>query len=272
MAALETALGAAGARLEENSWAEAAAAILTTDRFPKTAVRRLRLGADDVVLQGMTKGNTMMAPNMATTLSFLFTDAALPGAVLGPLLRGAVERTYNRITVDNTQSTNDTMLLFATGAASGRPEVDDAAAPELRAFAAALEDLLAELAGLIIEDAAAEDGIIVEITVSGAESEAAAARMARRVADSYLVRRDVAGGREMMPGRIIAAVGMAEERVAQARLGLSIGGEVVGREGGIVGSAIIDPGPLIQDRRLRIAVDVGVGGAAATVYTVVAEA
>jgi len=263
--AYDTALARAAAELAENRWDQVAQAIMTTDRFPKAATRQLRIGETAVRLQGVTKGNTMIAPHMATTLSFLFTDARLPAAVLQPLLAAATAATFDRISVDNTQSTNDTILLFATGTT---PIPAAAAAdPALPDFREALRGLLVELSGLIIEDGRGQ-GVIMRITVAGAASEAAAARMARAIADSYLVRRDISGRRDLMLGRIIAALDMAEEQVDQERMTLALGGEALALQGSVIGAATLDPSPYIRDDRIEIEIDVAVGDGRATVLSV----
>ncbi len=265
MAAYENALAAAGAALSEDNWKEVAGAVMTTDRFAKSSRRRINLGAGATVLQGITKGNTMIAPDMATTLSFLFSDVAAEAETLTSLLRQAVARTYNRITVDNTQSTNDTILLFATG--KGPCLANGGQTSDFEIYGTEMQELLRDLAGMIIEDAG-RDGVIFQISVTGAESEDAAVRMARAVADSYLVRRDVVRGHDLMPGRIVAAVGMAEEQVALSRLTLTLGGEILTGSGNLAGAPIVDARPHIRDGRLDLEIDVGIGDGKATVYTV----
>lgn len=267
MTAYEAALARAGAALAEHGWDGVAEAIMTTDRFPKAGRRDFPIGEAGLALQGATKGNTMIAPHLATTLSFLFTDAGLPSDAMQPLLARAAERSYNRISVDNTQSTNDTLLLFATGAGARHAAPAGPDDPALAGFAEALDGLLAELAGRIVADAASE-AVALRIAVRGAASERAAARMARAVADSYLVRRDVASRRELMPGRILAAIGMAEEAVELARLTVALGGEIVVAGGGVRGPATIDPSSFIRDGRIEIAIDAGVGDGRATVHAV----
>jgi glutamate N-acetyltransferase/amino-acid N-acetyltransferase len=262
MAKYETALRDAHARLETNDWSEAARAIMTTDRFPKSVIRRFDGDGGGVTLEGISKGSTMIAPHMATTLSFLFSDASLPDGDGQELLQRATERTYNRISVDNTQSTNDTILLFYRAG-------DDAPTVAPDRFERELQGLLHELSQMILEDGRG-DGVLIAVNVDGAEDEQAAARIARTVADSYLVRRDVERRRELMPGRIIAAIGMAEEKLSLEQLTLSLGDQVVGQAGAVVGPAIIDPGPLIRENRFNITVDAGVGDGSASVYTVVA--
>lgn len=265
--AYDAALDRAGAALDENRWNDVARSIMTTDRRPKAALRQATIGDDTVRLQGVTKGNTMIAPHMATTLSFLFTDACLPATALQPLLAHATAESFERISVDNTQSTNDTILLFATGGAPRPARSLAADDPMLADFRAAVHEMLSELAGLIIEDAG-HGGVIMRISVRGAASESAAAHMARAIADSYLVRRDVARGHELMPGRIVAALGMAEEAVDPAGLTLALGGQVLTRNGGLAGSAVIDARPYIRNGRLDIEIDAAVGDASAVILSV----
>ena len=161
MAKMQAELDAAHDALIRNDWDTAARAIMTTDRFPKALALAPEIGGTAVTLQGISKGNMMIAPSMATTLSFLFTDARLPGKAMHPALAAAAAGTYNMISVDTTQSTNDTMLLFATGAGPKHAGVDggggDGAA--LRDFRAKLETLLGHLSQQILEDGR-RDGIL----------------------------------------------------------------------------------------------------------------
>ena len=266
-AKLQAAVADAHGSLSGDDWQAAAAAIMTTDTFPKAASASPSIGDTTVTLQGVTKGSTMIAPSMATTLSFVFTDARLPAAVLQSALSEAADATYNAMSVDNTQSTNDMILIFATAAGPEHAPIVDPLAPELIDFRAALRALLAALAQEILQDAG-QDGTVIRVTVSGAESEASARRIGRAVVDSYLIRRMVARGGDFAMGRVIAAVGMAGEPVNQAGLLLTLGSETRTRNGAFIAEAIVDVDEIRKNGLLEFGVDVGVGGSAAISYAV----
>ncbi len=271
MAKMQAGLDAAHDALVRNDWDTAARAIMTTDRFPKALALAPEIGGTAVTLQGISKGNMMIAPSMATTLSFLFTDARLPGKAMHPALAAAAAGTYNMISVDTTQSTNDTMLLFATGAGPKHAGVDgggDGAA--LRDFRAKLETLLGHLSQQILEDGR-RDGILVRIHVRGAATPDAARHIACQVRDSRMVQKMAAAGEKLVLGRIIASVGMSTETVDQDRLTLAIGGRTVSRDGGFTDGFEVPKSGYMSADRLDIEIDVGVGDGEATAYTVVGE-
>ncbi|MEM7696398.1 MAG: bifunctional glutamate N-acetyltransferase/amino-acid acetyltransferase ArgJ [Pseudomonadota bacterium] len=197
-----------GATLSPDGWADAAHAIMTTDTFPKALTRRV--GA--VQLNGIAKGAGMIAPDMATMLSFVATDARIPAERLQAMLARAVDKTFNKITVDSDTSTSDTVLAFATGAAGPTDEA---------AFEAALTDLLRDLSHLVVKDG---EGCtkFVAVTVRGATSDASAATIARAVADSPLVKTAIAG-EDANWGRIVMAVGKAGEPADRDRLEIRFG-------------------------------------------------
>ena len=188
---LTAALPGLHARLLDSAWPEAAAAIMTTDTFPKGASARAEIDGVPVVVNGIAKGSGMIAPNMATMLAYVFTDANLPAAVLGPLLRRGVNRSFNAITVDGDTSTNDTCLLFATGAARHR-RIARTGDPRLHAFRTALEAVLTDLAQQIVRDGEGAHKL-VSIAVRGAASEAAARKLGLAIANSPLVKTAIAG-------------------------------------------------------------------------------
>lgn len=251
--------------LRADAWPEAAAAIMTTDTFPKGATARAMIDGVPVHINGIAKGSGMIAPDMATMLGFLFTDAALPAEVLGALLRPAADRSFNSITVDSDTSTSDTLLLAATGRAKHAP-VTAADDPRLEDFRRALEAVTLDLALQIVRDGEGAEKLIT-IHVSGAETQAAARRIGLSIANSPLVKTAIAG-EDANWGRIVAAVGKAGERADRDRLEVVIGGVVVARDGARVPD--FDETPVaahIKTRDIRIAVDVGVGAASATVWT-----
>jgi len=261
------AIRAAHAGLSPDNWESAAAAIMTTDRYPKPGRVDAEIGGVPVTLQGMTKGSTMIAPSMATTLSFLFTDARIPADILQAALREATADTYNMISVDNTQSTNDTILLFATGAGAEHPAVRDIADPAFQDFRAKLRDLLAGLALMIVEDGR-KDGTLIRIRISGAETVEAARRIAATVRESRMIHRMVLQDDQLALGRFVAAVGMAAETVDQDKLDLRIGGVQTMRDGEFTDGSMVAKADVLHDDKLDVIVDVGVGEGSATAYTV----
>lgn len=249
--------------LNETMWMDAARAIMTTDTYPKLATRQATLGGRTVTINGIAKGSGMIAPDMATMLAFMFTDAAIAPDVLQALLEQANAVTFNCITVDGDTSTSDTALLFATGRA-GNDEIKNAA--DAAGFAEALHDVMHELALHIVKDGEGAERLVT-VTVTGAESAAAARRIGMHIANSPLVKTALAAG-DANWGRIVMAVGKAGEKADRDRLTITIGGVVVARNGEA------DPdykeaqiAPHMQGRDIRIVVDVGVGPAQARVWT-----
>jgi len=254
------------AGLDADRWAEAAEAIMTTDTFPKLATRTARIGKAEVHINGIAKGSGMIAPDMATMLAFVATDAKLPASVLRPLLRRAAERSFNCITVDGDTSTSDTLLLVATGAAEEHPRIASAGDRRLADFSAKLEALLVDLACQVARDGEGASKFIT-IEVSGAASDEAARRIGLAIANSPLVKTAIAGA-DANWGRIVMAVGKAGERAERDRLKISIGGVKVAARGSRVPD--YDEAPVaahMKGRDIAIAVDVGVGRGSARVWT-----
>lgn len=250
-----------------DAWSMAARAIMTTDTFPKAATARVRLGGRSVTINGIAKGSGMIAPDMATMLSFIFTDAAIPARVLQKLLSSAVARSFNCVTVDGDTSTSDTVLMFATGAAGGAlPGLRSASDLRLKAFAKALDRLCLDLAQQVARDGEGAEKLI-EITITGAESDTAAHRIAMSVANSPLVKTAIAG-EDANWGRVVMAIGKAGEKALRDKLRIRIGGITVAKNG------MRDPAyreadimPHMKGRAIEIAADVGVGKGRATVWT-----
>jgi glutamate N-acetyltransferase / amino-acid N-acetyltransferase len=262
---LLAALPQAAARLGTDDWECAARAIATTDTFPKGAGALCEIAGRTVALAGIAKGSGMIAPDMATMLAFLFTDAAVAAPCAQALLDDAVGRSFNCISVDGDTSTNDTVLLFATGAA-GHPVIDDPGDAALSPFRDALDDVCRSLARQVVEDG---EGIskFVTIRVTGADSQDAARTIALAVANSPLVKTAIAGA-DANWGRIVMAVGKAGERIDRNRLAIRIGGVLITADGGPL--AGYDEAPVaahMQGRRIDIDIDVGVGKGEATVWT-----
>ena len=259
------ALPALRARVAETSWRAAARAIMTTDTFPKAATRTAAIDGAPVVVNGIAKGSGMIAPDMATMLAFLFTDAALPPAVLQPLIAAATRESFNAITVDGDTSTSDTVLAFATGAARHR-EIESARDPALADFRRAFRAVAVDLAHQIVRDGEGA-GKFVTIRVTGAASARAARRIGLSVANSPLVKTAIAGA-DANWGRIVMAVGKAGERADRDRLAISIGGVPVAEDGQV--RPDYDEAPVaahVAGEEVEIGIDVGVGRGRATVWT-----
>ncbi len=248
-------------KLSDTSWEAAAKAIMTTDTYPKMATRSLTLGGKTVTINGIAKGSGMIAPDMATMLGFVFTDAAIGASALQSMLAQANETTFNSITVDGDTSTSDTLILFATGQA-GNPTL---AAPDA-AFKKALHEVLHELALHMVKDGEGAEKLVT-INISGADSTKAAHRIGMSIANSPLVKTALAAG-DANWGRIVMAVGKAGEKADRDKLTIKIGGVVVAKNGEAdpdYKEAQIDAH--MKARDIKIDVDVGVGNAFATVYT-----
>jgi glutamate N-acetyltransferase / amino-acid N-acetyltransferase len=263
---LTAALPGLHAELREDGWEDAARGIMTTDTFPKTATRTARIGGEEVRISGIAKGSGMIAPDMATMLSFVFTDAKLPAAVLDTLLRKGVEGSFNRTTVDSDTSTSDTVLLFATGQAKHRRISADTPGRVLADFRAKLDDLLLDLALQVVRDGEGAQKL-VRIDVTGAVSAKSAKRVAMAVANSPLVKTAIAG-EDANWGRIVMAVGKAGEPADRDRLSVGVGGTWMARDGGVVPG--YDETPVVahmKGREVEIAIDLGLGRGKATVWT-----
>jgi glutamate N-acetyltransferase / amino-acid N-acetyltransferase len=251
--------------LKANAWDAAAAAIMTTDTFAKLVTRTAEIDGIPVTINGIAKGSGMIQPDMATMLAFVATDAHLSAAVLQALLARGADRSFNAITVDSDTSTSDTLILCATGQAKHRI-VKTAGDRRLADFRAKLEELLIELACLVVRDGEGAQKFIT-IDVTGAASDKAARRIALAVANSPLVKTAIAGG-DANWGRIVMAVGKAGEKANRDRLKIAIGGTVVALKG--QRRPDYDETPVaahIRGREIHIAVDVGVGTGQARVWT-----
>jgi glutamate N-acetyltransferase/amino-acid N-acetyltransferase len=262
---ITAALQGLAADLEADAWASAAAAIMTTDTFPKLVTRTAVIDGVPVAINGIAKGSGMIAPDMATMLAFLATDAKLPVPVLQVLLARATDRSFNCITVDSDTSTSDTLLLCATGKAAHR-SVKSAGDRRLADFRTKLDDLLVELACLVVRDGEGAQKLIT-IDVTGAASDKAARRIALAIGNSPLVKTAIAGG-DANWGRVVMAVGKAGEKADRDRLRIGIGGVTIAEKGQRRES--YDEMPVaqhIKGRDIAIAVDVGVGKGKARVWT-----
>lgn len=259
------ALPAAAAALGSASWEQAARAIATTDTFPKGAGSTCDIDGVPVAIAGIAKGAGMIAPDMATMLVYLFTDANISPEALQALLAAEADRTFNCITVDSDTSTNDTVLAFATGGAGNAP-LADAADSRLAAFGSALHEVMLDLAQQVVKDG---EGIskFVTIEVAGAADDGAARSIGLAIGNSPLVKTAIAG-EDANWGRIVMAVGKCGERIDRDRLTIAIGGVMVARDGAPVPG--YDETPVVEHmkgREVVIAVDVGVADGRATVWT-----
>lgn len=247
------------------SWEAAAATIMTTDTFAKGAVTQAVVGGRTVNLVGIIKGSGMIAPDMATMLGFIFTDAAVDPAFLQLALAQANVRSFSCITVDGDTSTSDTVLAFATGQAGNAPltSADDEGAD---AFAAALADLCRQLALLVVRDGEGAQKLI-EITVEGADTDRSAHRIALSIANSPLVKTAIAG-EDANWGRVVMAVGKAGEPAERDKLAIRFGTTQVARDGLAVEG--YDEAPVaahLKGQEIEIGVDLGLGEGRATVWT-----
>jgi glutamate N-acetyltransferase / amino-acid N-acetyltransferase len=224
-------LGTLAEQAAPGEWMAAAKAIMTTDTFLKVATATVKLGKAKVTINGMAKGAGMIAPDMATMLAFVFTDAPVAAGALQSLLKTGVEDTFNAVTIDGDTSTSDTLLAFATGtaAAHGAPRIGRASDPRLKAFAKAFRAVLADLAEQVARDGEGARKL-VEIIVEGAVSKASARKVAMSVANSPLVKTAIAG-EDANWGRVVMAVGKAGEPANRDKLSISFNGIRVASRG-----------------------------------------
>jgi len=256
------------ARADPDGLFEAAKAIMTTDTFPKVAAAHATLGGVEVSLTGMAKGAGMIAPDMATMLAFVFTDAPIAAAVLQSMLAKSVQTSFNAITVDSDTSTSDTLLLFATGAAAkrGAPKIVAPNDRRLAPFKQALNTLLLDLAHQVVRDGEGARKF-VEVQVTGAASAASAKKIAFSIANSPLVKTAIAG-EDANWGRIVMAVGKAGEKAERDRLAIWFGGVRVAHKGqrdpAYDGAKV---STLMRADEIPIRVDLGLGKGEAKVWT-----
>jgi glutamate N-acetyltransferase/amino-acid N-acetyltransferase len=238
---------------------------MTTDTFPKGATATAVIEGTTVRINGFCKGSGMIAPDMATMLGYLFTDAALPATVLQPLLKEAADKSFNCVTVDGDTSTSDTVLLCATGQAKNAA-ITNARDPRLAGFRRALDAVSIDLAQQLARDGeGAEKFVTIEVT--GAENDRAARRIGLSIGNSPLVKTAIAAA-DANWGRIVMAVGKAGEKAERDRLSISVGGIQIAAEGGPVPG--YREGPVsehMKGREIHIAVDLGIGSGHATIWT-----
>ncbi len=246
-------------------WQDAANTIGTTDTFAKGAMARAVIDGKTVTLCGIIKGSGMIAPDMATMLGYIFTDAAVDAGFLQQCLSAANRDTFSCITVDSDTSTSDTVLAFATGKAGNAPlsSVEDSGAD---AFAAALADVCRQLAHLVVRDGEGAQKFI-EVEVTGAQSDESARRIGLAIANSPLVKTAIAG-EDANWGRVVMAVGKAGEPADRDKLSIGFGGVWAAKNG--LPLADYNEAPVAQHlkgREISISVDIGLGDGRATVWT-----
>ena len=252
--------GAAG------NWRAAADAIMTTDTYPKAATATAMIDGVKVTINGIAKGSGMIAPDMATMLSFVFTDANLPASVLQECLSAGVGPSFNSITVDSDTSTSDTLMLFATGKGGKHAAIAKASDKKLTEFRRALDAVLLDLALQVVRDGEGAQKLI-RIDVTGAESDVAAKRIGLSIANSPLVKTAMAGN-DANWGRIVMAVGKCGEAADRDKLKISFGGHVVAEKG--MRAAKYNEATAtkaVSGREVQIAVDIGLGNGQARVWT-----
>jgi len=252
--------GAAG------EWRSAAEAIMTTDTYPKMATARAVIDDRRVTINGIAKGSGMIAPDMATMLAFVFTDAHLPAHVLQELLASGVKESFNAITVDSDTSTSDTLLLFATGKGASHGAITKASDKRLADFRRKLNDVLLDLALQVVRDGEGAQKLI-RVDVTGAESEESARRIGFAIANSPLVKTAIGGG-DANWGRVVMAVGKAGEPADRDRLKIAFGGHLVAEDGmRAAGYDEAIASRAVAGREVIIGVELGLGSGAARVWT-----
>ena len=252
-------------RLGAGPWMDAAKAIMTTDTYPKVATATVEFDGVKVSIAGIAKGSGMIAPAMATMLSFVFTDAPISSGVLQGLLQPLIDKSFNAVTVDSDTSTSDTCLVFATGKAQ-IDAINSNGDPRAAAFAEALGDVLHDLAMLVVRDGEGATKLVT-VNVEGATSDASAARIARSIADSPLVKTAIAG-EDANWGRVVMAVGKAGEPADRDRLRIAFGDIVVAESGERAeGYDEAAASAYMKNQELSLTVGLGLGAGRATVYT-----
>jgi glutamate N-acetyltransferase/amino-acid N-acetyltransferase len=258
-------LGDMPAQANETAWEISASAIMTTDTYPKGVSRQVLVGSELVTINGIAKGAGMIAPDMATMLSFIATDANITAPVLQQLLSRSVRGSFNAITVDSDTSTSDTVLMFATGKAAHAP-VTDLKDRRLREFRTAVDEILLDLAHQIVRDGEGARHF-VEVNVKGAVSPRSARTIAMSIANSPLVKTAVAG-EDANWGRVVMAVGKAGEPADRDRLAIWFGDvRVAARGERDPGYSEAEAMAVMRQDTIAITVDVGVGKSGATVWT-----
>lgn len=256
-------------KVSETAWEDAARAIMTTDTYPKLTTTTAAVGGNSIQIGGFIKGSGMIAPDMATMLGFIFTDANIAQPVLQQITSEIANKTFNCITVDSDTSTSDTVLVFATGATAAArktTQITDINSTEAKAFEAALHTVMLNLAHQVVRDG---EGLskFVEITVTGAENDVAAHRIAMAMANSPILKAAIAG-QDPNWGRVVMAVGKAGEAADRDKLAIRFGDILVAEKGLRAPGYKEEHGAAyMRNAELNITVDVGIAAGRATVWT-----
>jgi glutamate N-acetyltransferase/amino-acid N-acetyltransferase len=251
---------------EPSAWVDAAKAIMTTDTYPKAASRQVEVAGQTVTLTGIAKGAGMIAPDMATMLSFIVTDAAIAPDVLQGMISQSVSSSFNAITVDSDTSTSDTVLVFATGKRLADAPIDATDDTRLMPLQAALDELSLELAHAIVKDG---EGLtkFVTVEVTGAVSDASADTIARSIGNSPLVKTAFAG-EDANWGRVVMAIGKAGEPADRDRLSIWFGDVRVAVEGARDPAYSEDAAAAVMKQpEITLRVDLGLGDGRAVIWT-----
>lgn len=258
-------LGDLSQKLSPSQGADAAAAIMTTDTFPKGVVATVEIDGKQVNIAGFAKGSGMIAPDMATMLVYLFTDASVTSSAFQAMISTHNKTTFNAITVDSDTSTSDTLLAFATGAA-GNTQITDADSADGQKLGAALQGVMRALAHLVVKDGEGATKFI-EVAVTGAADDASAQIVALAIANSPLVKTAVAG-EDPNWGRVVMAVGKSGEPADRDKITIHFGDILVAENGWVSPAYTEEQGvAYMKQQDLRIATDLGIGAGAATVWT-----
>lgn len=253
------------AALAAPDWQACAKAFMTTDTFAKGAGFKRRIGDQGIAFSGIAKGSGMIAPNMATMLAYVFTDAAVSAEILDQALRSACDQSFNAITVDSDTSTSDSLMVFATGAHGDTP-ISSATDPRYAAFEAALNEICRDLAMLIVKDGEGASKFVT-ITVEGAQSDASARTIAADIANSPLVKTALAAN-DANWGRVVMAVGKSGEPIDLDALSIWFDDVQVAEAGGRAEDYNeARASAAVAQAEITIRVRVGVGTGRSTVYT-----
>ncbi len=251
--------------LSPTNGAAAARAIMTTDTFAKGAGRSVEIDGKTILISGFAKGSGMIAPDMATMLVYIFTDAAVTSSVLQQIISSENRRTFNAITVDSDTSTSDTLLAFATGAA-GNTQIIGVDGVDSQKFASALHDVMRDLAHLVVKDGEGATKFI-EVEVTGAVSDDSAHTVALAIANSPLVK-TAAAGEDPNWGRVVMAIGKSGEPADRDKISINFGNILVAEKGWVSPSYTEDAGSTyMKNRNLKISVGLGMGDGTAQVWT-----
>jgi len=251
--------------LTADGWADAARAIMTTDTYPKGAHAKAQIDGVEVSINGIAKGSGMIAPDMATMLGYIATDAVIGQSALQDILSTITEKSFNAITVDSDTSTSDTVLLAASGQA-GHLKIEKSDDPRLSEFISALEGVMLDLAHQIVKDGEGASKFVT-IHVTSAVSDASAKTIAMSVANSPLVKTAIAG-EDANWGRLIMAVGKAGEPAERDLLSIKLGDIFLAQNGAVSANYTEHQGAEYMKRsELEISIDMGLGSGLATVWT-----